>query len=186
MSSVEVQLSSESGRLPVESGRLLIRGGRLLDPSQEKDGAFDCLIENGRITAIGAKLSAEGAEVLDAAGAWVVPGLVDLHAHLRAPGQEYKEDLGSGGAAAVAGGFTQVACMANTDPVNDEPSVTQYILDRAEKESLARIHPIAAATRGLAGKVMSEMVALRSAGAPLVARQEKAAPGRSRHARQRR
>ncbi len=146
-------------------GRLLIRGGRLLDPSQEKDGAFDCLIENGRIAAIGSNLSVEGAEVVDAAGAWVVPGLIDLHAHLRAPGQEYKEDLGSGGAAAVAGGFTQVACMANTDPVNDEPSVTMYILDRAEKESLARIHPIAAATRGLAGQVMTEMIALRSAGA---------------------
>lgn len=145
--------------------RILIRGGRLLDPSQERDGAFDLLIENGRIAAVGVGLPAEGAEVVDAKGAWVAPGLVDLHAHLRSPGQEYKEDLSSGGAAAVAGGFTQVACMANTDPVNDEPSVTKYILDRAEKESPARIRPIAAATRGLAGKIMTEMIALRGAGA---------------------
>lgn len=145
--------------------RILIRGGRLIDPGQDRDDRLDCLIENGRIAAIGAKLPADGAEIFEAAGAWVVPGLVDLHAHLRAPGQEYKEDLGSGGAAAVAGGFTQVACMANTDPVNDEPSVTMYILDRAEKDSLARIRPIAAATRRLAGQVMTEMIALRNAGA---------------------
>jgi len=145
--------------------RWLIRGGRLLDPAQERDAILDCLIEDGRIAAVGRDLVAEGAEAVDATGAWVVPGLVDLHAHLRAPGQEYKEDLSSGGAAAVAGGFTQVACMANTDPVNDDPSVTKYILDRAEKESAARIHPVAAATRGLAGQVMTEMIALRSAGA---------------------
>lgn len=145
--------------------RILIRGGRLLDPSRDVDASLDCLIEDGRIAAIGAELPAEGAEILEAQGAWVAPGLVDLHAHLRAPGQEYKEDLASGGAAAVAGGFTQVACMANTDPVNDEPSVTKYILDRAEKESAARIRPIAAATRRLAGQVMTEMIALRNAGA---------------------
>lgn len=148
-----------------DGGRILLRGGRVLDPASERDGAFDCLIEHGRIAAVGRGLSAEGAEVVEAAGLWVVPGLVDLHAHLRAPGQEYKEDLASGGAAAVAGGFTQVCCMANTAPVNDEPSVTQYILDRAEKESAARIRPIAAATRGLAGGVMTEMIALRNAGA---------------------
>lgn len=155
----------EGGRLALGADRILIRGGRLLDPGQERDGDFDCLIEAGRIAAVGRALPAEGAEIVDAAGCWVVPGLVDLHAHLRAPGQEYKEDLGSGGAAAVAGGFTQVACMANTDPVNDEPSVTKYILDRAEKESPARIRPVAAATRRLAGQVMTEMIALRSAGA---------------------
>ncbi|MBK7947229.1 MAG: dihydroorotase [Deltaproteobacteria bacterium] len=145
--------------------RILVRGGRLLDPSQERDGAFDVLFEAGRVVAVGEKLSAEGAEVFEANGAWVAPGFVDLHAHLRAPGQEYKEDLSSGGAAAVAGGFTQVACMANTSPTNDDPSVTKYILDRAEKESAAKIRPIAAATRGLEGQVMTEMIALREAGA---------------------
>ncbi|HKK50487.1 MAG TPA: amidohydrolase family protein, partial [Myxococcota bacterium] len=99
-------------------GRLLIHGGRILDPSRDLDEPGDCLIEAGRIVAVGADLPREGAECLDAEGAWIVPGLVDLHAHLREPGQEYKEDLASGGMAAVAGGFTQVACMANTEPVN--------------------------------------------------------------------
>jgi dihydroorotase len=145
--------------------RLLIRNGRLLDPSQEMDAEVDCLVEDGRIVGIGTDLSGEGAEFLDAEGAWIVPGFIDIHTHLREPGQEYKEDLASGGTAAVAGGFTQVACMANTDPVNDDPSVTRYILDRAEKDSPARIRPIAAATRRLEGRVMTEMMALREAGA---------------------
>jgi len=145
--------------------RLLIRGGRILDPSRELDAPGDCLIEAGRVVGTGVGLPSEGAEVIEAEGAWIVPGLIDLHAHLREPGQEYKEDLATGGTAAVAGGFTQVACMANTEPANDDPSVTQYILDRAEKDSPARIRPIAAATRGLRGQVMTEMVALRAAGA---------------------
>lgn len=148
--------------------RLLIRNGRVIDPASDTDapvGQVECLIEDGRVVEIGAALEREGAEELDAEGAWVVPGLIDVHAHLREPGEEYKEDLSTGGTAAVAGGFTQVACMANTSPVNDDPSVTKYILDRAEKESPAKILPIAAATRGLRGEVMTEMVALRDAGA---------------------
>ena len=156
--------------------RLLIRNGRVLDPSQDLDaavGELECLIEDGRIEALGPnlfeKLAGAGGNtethILDAQGGWIAPGLIDLHTHLREPGQEYKEDLASGGRAAVAGGFTQIACMANTSPVNDDPSVTRYILDRAAKESPARIRPIAAATRGLAGEVMTEMMALREAGA---------------------
>jgi dihydroorotase len=145
--------------------RLLVRNGRLLDPSQDLDAEVDCLIEEGRIVGVGSDLPSEGAEFLDAEGAWIAPGFIDVHTHLREPGQEYKEDLASGGTAAVAGGFTQVACMANTDPVNDDPSVTKYILDRAEKDSPAKIRPIAAATRGLQGQVMTEMMALRDAGA---------------------
>ena len=145
--------------------RLLIRGGRVLDPSVDLDAPADVLIEGGVVVAVGRDLPAGEGEVIDASGQWVAPGFVDVHVHLREPGQEYKEDLASGGRAAVAGGFTTVACMANTNPVNDDPSVTKYILDRAAKESPARIHPIAAATRGLAGKVMTEMAALREAGA---------------------
>ena len=145
--------------------RVLIRGGRILDPSQGRDEEADLLIEDGKVAAVGVGLSAADAEVVDAAGKWVAPAFVDLHVHFRAPGQEYKEDLASGGRAAVAGGFSAVCCMANTDPVNDDPSVTQYILDRAEKESPARVFPIAAATRGLAGEVMTEMAALKEAGA---------------------
>ena len=103
--------------------------------------------------------------MIDAAGCWIAPGFVDLHCHLREPGQEYKEDIASGGRAAVAGGFTSIACMANTHPVNDDPAMTDYILDRARQDSPARVLPIAAATRGLEGKVMTEMVALVAAGA---------------------
>ena len=145
--------------------RMLIRNGRMLDPSQDLDAELDCLIEDGRIARIEADIAPDGAEILDAEGAWIAPGFIDIHSHLREPGQEYKEDLASGGMAAVAGGFTQLACMANTDPVNDDPSVTKYILDRAAKDSPAKIRPIAAATRGLQGQVMTEMMALREAGA---------------------
>ncbi|HUG35365.1 MAG TPA: amidohydrolase family protein, partial [Candidatus Limnocylindrales bacterium] len=115
--------------------------------------------------AVGEGIEARDAEVVDASGCWVTPGFVDLHTHLREPGQEYKEDIASGGRAAVAGGFTTVACMANTAPVNDDPSVTDYILDRARQDSPAHVVPVAAATKGLAGKVMTEMVALVEAGA---------------------
>ena len=145
--------------------RLLIRGGRVLDPACDRDEHAELLMEDGRIAAVGQDLEASGAEVVDAGGCWVAPGFIDLHTHLREPGQEYKEDLGSGGRSAVAGGFTSIACMANTEPVNDDPAVTHYILDRAGKDSPAKVYPIAAATKGLRGEVMSEMVALRDAGA---------------------
>ncbi len=145
--------------------RILIRGGRILDPSCDRDEPGDLLIEDGRIAGAGRNLDARGAEVIEAAGAWIAPGLVDLHTHLREPGQEHKEDISSGGRAAVAGGFTAIACMANTEPVNDDPAMTDYILDRARQDSPARVYPVAAATRGLRGEVMTEMSALVSAGA---------------------
>ena len=145
--------------------RLLIRGGRVLDPASERDERADVLVDDGVISAVGLDLEARGAEVLDAEGCWVAPGFIDLHTHLREPGQEYKEDLGSGGRAAVAGGFTSIACMANTHPVNDDPAVTEYIRNRAESDSPARVFPIAAATMGLDGEVMTEMAALFEAGA---------------------
>jgi dihydroorotase len=145
--------------------RIWIRGGRLLDPFSELDEVGDLLIEDGVVAAVGGQLDVRGAEVVEAEGCWVAPGFVDMHCHLREPGQEYKENLASGGRAAVAGGYTSVACMANTEPVNDDPAVTEFILDRGRQESPARVHPIAAATHGLAGKEMTEMVALRDAGA---------------------
>ncbi|MDJ0869275.1 MAG: dihydroorotase [Myxococcota bacterium] len=145
--------------------RIWIRGGRVLDPASGRDEAADVLVEDGRIAAVGAGLEVSDAETVDAGGCWVAPGLIDLHTHLREPGQEYKEDIGSGGRSAVAGGFSAVACMANTQPVNDDPSVTEYILERARQDSPARVYPIAAATRGLAGEVMTEMSALVDAGA---------------------
>ena len=145
--------------------RILIRGGRILDPSDDRDETGDVLIEAGTIAEVAAGLEVPGAEIIDATGAWVAPGFVDLHCHLREPGQEYKEDIASGGRAAVAGGFTAVACMANTQPANDDPAMTDFILDRAAHDSPARVYPIAAATRGLEGQVMTEMVALVEAGA---------------------
>ncbi len=145
--------------------RIWIRGGRVLDPSADRDEPGDVLIEDGRIAAVGADLQVEGAEVIDADGAWIAPGFVDLHTHLREPGQEYKEDIASGGRSAVAGGFSAVACMANTQPVNDDPAMTDFIIDRAKQDSPARVYPVAAATRGLEGEVMTEMSALVRAGA---------------------
>jgi len=149
----------------VSEQRIWIRGGRILDPAAERDEPGDVLIEGGVIAAVGAKFDARDAEVIDAKGAWIAPGFVDLHTHLREPGQEYKEDIASGGRSAVAGGFSAVACMANTHPVNDDPAMTDYIIDRGKQESPARIYPVAAATRGLEGVVMTEMSALVDAGA---------------------
>jgi dihydroorotase len=148
--------------------RVLIQGGRILDPLTGRDEPGEVLIEDGRITAVGSGLEARAAERVDAEGGWIAPGFVDLHSHLREPGQEYKEDIASGGRAAVAGGFTAVACMANTHPANDDPATTDYILDRAAHESPARVYPVAAATRGLRGEVMTEMAALVGAGAVAV------------------
>ncbi len=146
-------------------GRVLIRGGRILDPAANRDEPGDVLLVDGRIEAVDAGIESRGAELIDAEGAWIAPGFVDLHCHLREPGQEYKEDIASGGRSAVAGGFTAVACMANTHPVNDDPAMTDFILDRAEHDSPARVYPIAAATRALEGEVMTEMSALIDAGA---------------------
>jgi len=149
----------------VSEQRIWIRGGRVLDPAAERDEPGDVLIEDGVIVAVGAQLDAGDAEVIDAKGAWIAPGFIDLHTHLREPGQEYKEDIASGGRSAVAGGFAAVACMANTHPVNDDPAMTDFIIDRAKQDSPARVYPIAAATRGLEGAEMTEMSALVDAGA---------------------
>ena len=145
--------------------RILVCGGLVLDPGCDRSLRADVLIEDGRISAVAANLAVDGADRIDAAGCWVVPGFIDLHSHLREPGQEYKEDIATGGASAVAGGFTAVACMANTHPVNDDPATTDFILDRARQDSPARVYPVAAATRGLKGEVMTEMAALALAGA---------------------
>jgi dihydroorotase len=145
--------------------RLLVSGGRVLDPVAGRDERLDVLIEDGRVAALAPALELTDCERVDASGLWVVPGFVDLHTHLREPGEEYKEDICSGGRAAAAGGFTAIACMANTHPVNDDPSVTDFILDRARQEAPVRILPIAAATKGLGGETMTEMDALVRAGA---------------------
>ena len=145
--------------------KILVRGARVLDPAAERDEVGDLLIADGRIAAVGGSLRVDHSFVIEAAGFWVAPGFIDLHSHLREPGQEYKETIGTGGRSAAAGGFTAVACLANTHPVNDDPAMTDYIIDRAKHDSPVRVYPVAAATKGLEGKVMTEMSALLAAGA---------------------
>ncbi len=145
--------------------QLRIRRARVLDPATERDEVLDLDVDQGLVAAIGVDLPGRAEEVVEADGLWLAPGFVDLHAHLREPGYEYKEDIETGSRAAAAGGFTTVCCMANTDPVNDRVAVTEFIRRRAREVSAVRIEPIAAATRGLEGQVMTEMGQLSRAGA---------------------
>jgi dihydroorotase len=168
--------------------RLWIEGGRLIDPAAGLDGAYDLLIEEGRVTAVEPRSSAgsdgsaggrqeaaaradqpaRSGERLDASGLVVAPGLIDMHVHLREPGQEYKETVASGTMAAAAGGFTAVACMANTEPVNDNRSVTEHILSEAKRHGWARVHPIGAVSKQLAGEELAEIGEMVRAGAVAV------------------
>lgn len=146
------------------STRLLIRDGRLFDPATGLDQIADILIEDGLIAGIGRGLRGGGTAVLDAAGLLVIPGLIDVHVHLREPGQEYKETIATGTAAAVAGGVTGVACMANTVPPNDDPAITEFIRKQAAAAGLARVYPIGAVTRRLEGTEIAEYGYQREAG----------------------
>jgi dihydroorotase len=149
-----------------QTAPLLIQGGRVVDPSQGIDGPADVLLEEGLVVAVEAGLAPpEGATVLDASGLVVTPGLIDMHVHLREPGQEYKETVESGTRAAAAGGFTAVACMANTAPVHDNASVTRHILDEARRHGYARVHPIGAVSRGLQGELLADIGEMALAGA---------------------
>ena len=143
--------------------KLLIKGGTAVLP----DGCVVCdlLAENGKIARIGSGLSVAGAKVLDAAGLHVFPGLIDMHVHLREPGFEYKEDIASGSAAAVRGGFTQVCCMPNTDPVCDNAAIVSYIVRRGEEVGLCKVRPIGAMTVGEKGERLAEMGKMKEAGA---------------------
>ena len=143
--------------------KLLIKGGQVVFADEVK--AADILLENGKIAKIGKNLKADGAEVVDAAGLTVFPGLIDMHVHLREPGFEYKEDIASGSAAAVAGGFTQVCCMPNTDPVCDNAAVVGYIAARAKEVGLCKVRPIGAITKGEQGETLAEIGKMKEAGA---------------------
>ena len=144
---------------------LLIKGGRVVDPAAGTDAVQDVWIADGRIHKVGRGLKAPaGAETLDATGKVVCPGFIDMHVHLREPGFEYKETIASGTRAAAAGGFTAVACMANTFPVNDNRAVTDYILARAKVEGVVRVYPIGAVTRNLEGTQLAELAELAEAG----------------------
>ena len=144
--------------------KILIKGGRVISPAQKFDDTCDVLIEKGKVTVIGKDLDAQGAEVIDADGKIVTPGLVDIHVHLRDPGLEYKEDIASGTLSAVTGGFTSIACMPNTKPVNDNQSVTNYILNKVKEEGHCRVFPIASISKGLQGESMTEMGELKDLG----------------------
>jgi len=144
---------------------LLIRNGRVVDPASGTDGVLDVWISDGRIHKVGRGLKTPGgAEVVDATGKVVYPGFIDMHVHLREPGFEYKETIGSGTRAAAAGGFTAVACMANTFPVNDNRAVTDYILARAKVEGVVRVYPIGAVSRNLEGTQLAELAEQAEAG----------------------
>lgn len=155
--------------------KLLIRGGRVIDPSAQLDAETDLLIEAGKIIYVGPDAvdvawQREGShlqtplQVVEAHGLLVTPGLIDIHTHLREPGYEYKESIETGSAAAAAGGFTSIACMANTHPVNDRAAVTEYILDKARAVGLVHVFPIGAVSVGLAGERLAEMGELKHAG----------------------
>ena len=145
--------------------KLLLKGGRVIDPGTGRDGEFDVLVDGGRIARIDRDLPRNGAEVVEIKKGWIVaPGLVDIHVHFREPGQEHKETIATGAAAAVAGGFTSVACMPNTDPVNDHAGITQFIIKKAADANLARVYPIGAVSIGSRGEQLAELGEQKSAG----------------------
>src|SRR5689334_19440092 len=147
--------------------KLLIANGYVIDPAQQVNtGGRSLLIEDGRITGLldRGEPVPEQAHVIDATGLIVAPGFIDMHTHLREPGQEYKETVGTGASAAVAGGWTSICAMPNTDPVNDNPAVTRFIIEQAQAAKLANVFPIGAVTKGSGGKELAEMGEMKNAG----------------------
>ena len=144
--------------------KLLLKGGLVIDPSSGLEKISDILIDNGRISSVGQNLIEAGAEVIDCAGKIVSPGLIDMHVHLRDPGLEAKEDIVSGTMAAAAGGFTRVACMANTKPVMDNSILVEGLTERARRDGVVHVSVIGALTKGLEGKELSEIGDMKLAG----------------------
>ena len=145
---------------------MILKGGRVIDPASGTDAVLDILLEKAQAAKTGTNLSPQFPDetVLDCRGLWILPGLVDIHTHLREPGYEYKETIATGTRAAAAGGITTLACMANTLPVNDTPAVTRYILEKAEQEGIVEVLPIGAATHGLASERLSDIGLMKEAG----------------------
>ena len=147
------------------SARLLFKSVHVVDPVASRNGRFDVLVEGDRVLRVAADLPVDGARIIELPrSAVLTPGLIDIHVHLREPGQEHKETIASGTASAVAGGFTAVACMPNTDPVNDHASVTQFIVKKAADAGLARVYPIGAVSVGSKGEQLTEIGDLHAAG----------------------
>ncbi len=145
--------------------RYIIKGGRVIDPSQQLDEVLDILIDDGRIAALGKGLAAENAEVIDAGGKVVAPGLIDLHVHFREPGLTYKEDIASGSRAAARGGVTTVVCMPNTDPVVDHPALVKYVMEKGRAVGLTNVLTTGCITKGMKSEELSEIGDLKEAGA---------------------
>jgi len=144
--------------------KILIKNGRVIDPANNVDAILDILIEGTIITAVATGIAVAVDETIDATGLVVTPGLIDIHTHLRDPGQEYKEDIISGTAAAAAGGVTSLACMPNTTPVNDSLAITKYMIDKAREQGSANVFPIASISKGMKGEILAEMGELKEAG----------------------
>jgi len=143
----------------------LLRGGRVVDPANGIDGQFDVLIDGDHIGAVGKSLPVNGVTVVEIPADFIIcPGLIDMHVHLREPGQEHKETVATGTLSALAGGFTAVACMPNTDPINDDANVTSYIVNKAREAALARVYPIGAVSRGSNGELLADIAEMREAG----------------------
>ncbi|HEY8460254.1 MAG TPA: dihydroorotase [Blastocatellia bacterium] len=143
---------------------ILIKNGVVIDPWRSLEARRDLLIRDGRVAEIGENIDADGLETFDASGLIVAPGFIDLHVHLREPGFEYKETIASGARAAVAGGFTSVCCMPNTKPINDNSSVTSFIIEQGRAAKLANVFPIGAITQGSKGERLAEIGEMKSAG----------------------
>jgi dihydroorotase len=144
--------------------QLILRQGRVVDPSQKLNKVADIAIDNGRVMEIAPKISQKGRKEIDARGLVVLPGFIDMHVHLREPGREDAETIESGTNAAARGGFTGVACMPNTQPVNDSSTVTSYILKKAQEVSKIAVYPIGAITKGSQGKTLAEIGEMHRAG----------------------
>ncbi len=145
--------------------RVLIKNGQVVDPANDRGETMDVLLEGDKVAAIGESMSVEGAEIIDAEGCVVSPGFIDLHTHLREPGQEYKEDIASGTRAAARGGFTAVVAMANTEPVTDDETGVRFVDDTAQRTGVVRVYPAGAITKGQNGEELAEMGIMAEAGA---------------------
>jgi len=145
--------------------KLLIKNGRVIDPASGTDETLDILIDKGKIADIKAKIDIDKIKILDASRLVVAPGFIDMHTHLREPGQEHKETIKTGSLAAAKGGFTSILCMPNTEPVNDNRGVTEYIFSEAKKEALVNVFPVASISKGQKGAELTDMADLVDAGA---------------------
>lgn len=143
---------------------LLIKNGRVIDPKENRDGVFDILVKDGMVVEIGETLTAEADTVIDASNKWVVPGLIDVHVHLREPGFEHKETIETGSKSAAKGGFTTICCMPNTNPSIDSPETVEYIKNKAKEAGIVNVLPVGAITVGQEGKELTDMEKLVEAG----------------------